>query len=301
VSTDVNILLSTYNGERYLPELLDSIANQTYPDLKITIRDDGSSDNTISIVKEFARVRSGVTLIRGTNIGITRSFFALLSEAEPCGYYAFCDQDDVWLPDKVERAVNAINNHPLDKPVMYCSAHELVDKELRPIGKSIRKKIRPGFGNALVENNAMGCTIVLNNAARDKLIKKLPQKALMHDWWMYMVISAFGIVTYDPVPSILYRQHASNVLGVKTTPLGRWVRRIRQYKDRGSERLIRRQVCEFYELYKDEMDEKTLEKTKRFLDDSFINRVRNLFSSTFYRQTTIDNLIFKVLYLVNRI
>ena len=83
MSTDVNILLSTYNGERYLPELLDSIANQTYPDLKITIRDDGSSDNTISIVKEFARVRSGVTLIRGTNIGITRSFFTLLSEAEP--------------------------------------------------------------------------------------------------------------------------------------------------------------------------------------------------------------------------
>jgi len=301
VSTDVNILLSTYNGEKYLPELLDSIANQTYPHLKITIRDDGSSDNTISIVEEFARLRSDVTLIRGANIGITRSFFTLLSEAEPCGYYAFCDQDDVWLPDKVERAVKALNNHPTDIPVMYCSAYELVDEELRPIGKSIRKKMRPGFGNALVENNATGCTIVLNNAARDKLIKKLPQKALMHDWWMYMVISAFGTVTYDPVPSILYRQHASNVLGVKTNPLGRWIRRIRQYKDRDGERLIRRQVCEFYELYKDEMDEKTLEMTKRFLDDSFINRVRNLFSSTFYRQTAIDNLIFKVLYLVNRI
>lgn len=301
MSRYVNILLSTYNGERYLPELLDSITNQTYPFLKITIRDDGSSDNTISIVEKFARARSGVTLIRGTNIGITRSFFTLLRVADTCGYYAFCDQDDVWLPDKVERAVNAINSYPVDKPVMYCSAYGLVDEELRPIGKSCRKEIKPGFGNALVENNATGCTIVLNNAARDILIKKLPKNALMHDWWTYMVISAVGIVTYDPVPSILYRQHASNVLGVMTSPLGRWKRRMRQYKERDGARLIRQQVCEFYELYKDEMDERTLAMTERFLDDSFVNRIRNLFTSTFYRQRAIDNLIFKVLYLMKRI
>lgn len=298
---NVNILLSTYNGEKYLPELLDSLVNQTYPHLKITIRDDGSTDNTIAIVEEFARARSGVTLIKGQNIGITRSFFTLLNEAEPCGYYAFCDQDDVWLPDKLERAVNAIDKYPASTRVMYCSAYKLVDEKLKPIGKSCVKDIKPGFGNALVENNATGCTIVLNRAAREKLVNKLPRKALMHDWWMYIAISAFGEVIYDPTPSILYRQHTSNVLGVKANPFSRWVNRIRQYRNRNGERLIRRQVCEFYELYKEEMDEKTLEMTEQFLDDSFINRIKNIFNNTFYRQAAIDNLIFKVLYLANKI
>lgn len=298
---DVNILLSTYNGEKYLPELLDSIANQTYPHLKITIRDDGSTDNTIAIIDEFARKRNGVVIIKGSHMGITGSFFTLLKEADPCGYYAFCDQDDVWLPDKVERAVNAINRFPEGTPVMYCSAYKLVDENLRPIGKPLSKAIIPGFGNALVENNATGCTIVLNNAARDKLVKKLPRRALMHDWWVYLVVSAFGTVIYDPVPSILYRQHSSNVVGVKVNPLSRWANRVRQYKDRNGERLIRQQVCEFYELYKDELDEKVLEMTERFLDDSLTNRLKTMFSKTFYRRSVIDNLIFKALYLAKRI
>ncbi len=301
MSAEVNVLLSTYNGEKYLGELLDSLANQSYSQLKITIRDDGSSDNTISIIKSFTMNWNNIEFIRGDNLGVINSFFTLLKEAEHSGYYAFCDQDDVWFPDKTERAVDAINRYPVSKPVMYCSAYSLVDENLKPIGKPSKTTKKPGFGNALVENIATGCTVVINNAARDVLITKLSQNALMHDWWVYLVISAVGEVIYDPSPSILYRQHASNVIGAKANVINKWANRVRQYKTRDGERLISRQVSEFYELYKCEMDNKILEMTEKFLNDRFINRVSNVFNSPFYRQSVIDTLIFKILYFRKRI
>lgn len=301
MSAQVNILLSTYNGEQYLGELITSLVNQTYPYLKITIRDDGSTDNTISIVKSFAEKWSNIKLIRGQNLGVINSFFTLLQEAEYSGYYAFCDQDDVWLPDKMDRAINAINNYPTNKPVMYCSAYSLVDEKLKHIGKPPKATNKPAFANALVENIATGCTIVINQAAREILVDKLPQNALMHDWWIYLVISAVGEVIYDPSPSILYRQHASNVVGAKANAISKWVNRVRQYKTRDDERLILQQVSEFYELYKCEMDIKTLEMAESFLNDSFTNRFNNVFNSPFYRQSAIDNFIFKLLYLNKKI
>lgn len=301
MSVQANILLSTYNGEKYLGELLDSLANQSYSQLKITIRDDGSSDNTISIIKNFTINRNNIKFSKGDNLGVINSFFTLLKEAEHSGYYAFCDQDDVWFPDKIERAVDAINRYPVSKPVMYCSAYSLVDENLKPIGEPSKITKKPGFGNALVENIATGCTVVINQAARDILVTKLPQNALMHDWWVYLVISAFGEIIYDSNPSILYRQHASNVVGAKANVISKWVNRVRQYRNRNGERLISRQISEYYDLYSLEMDNKMLEITEMFLDNRFINRAKIFFNSPFYRQSVIDNLIFKILYLQKKI
>ena len=298
---DINVLLSTYNGEKYLPELLESLANQTYSPVKITIRDDGSRDNTIKTIETFAAGRNNLSFYKGENLGVVNSFFMLLKNADASGYYSFCDQDDVWLPDKLERAVDAINKHSKSKPVIYCSAYNLVDEKLNYIGKPLTTIKKPSFGNALVENLATGCTVVINNSARDILINKLPQNALMHDWWMYLVISAFGQVIYDPNPSILYRQHASNVVGAQANMMTKWMNRVKQYKKRNGERLIFQQVLEFYNLYKNQMDKKTLDITEKFLNDTLINRITNCFFSPFYRQSAIDNMIYKILYLQKKI
>ncbi|MGI6428469.1 MAG: glycosyltransferase family 2 protein [Syntrophomonadaceae bacterium] len=275
MSKVVNILLSTYNGEKYLGELLHSLVNQSYPFIKITIRDDGSSDDTISIVENFVERHNHIQLIKGQNLQVIRSFFTLLQEADYSGYYAFCDQDDVWRSDKIERAVDAINRYPVSKPVMYCSDYSLVDENLNPIGKPWKVKKKPVFGNALVENIATGCTIVINQAARAVLINKLPTKnVLMHDWWIYIVISALGKVIYDTTPSILYRQHSSNVVGANAHIISELVHRVRKYRNRDDFKLISKQVSEFHELYKSEMDSKTLEVTEKFLNDRFFNRVK---------------------------
>lgn len=298
---DVNILLSTYNGEKYLAPLLKSLVSQTYRHLKFTIRDDGSSDSTLDILEKFAQEHEAVKLIKGKNIGVLQSYFMLLQEAEPSGYYAFCDQDDVWLEDKVERAIDAIRRYPEQEPVLYCSGYALVDENLSRIGKQHASKIRPGFSNALVENIATGCTIVLNRAAREVLIRKIPQKALMHDWWSYLVISALGTVIYDPVPSVLYRQHSSNAVGVRSGFARMWLHRLSQYRQRKGARLVYQQVAEFYDLYGQDLDEEARKITEQFLSDRFWDRLKAVLAGVLYRQSFIDNLIFKVLYLSGKI
>ena len=301
MSSEVNILLSTYNGEKYLHELLNSLDKQSYPFFKITIRDDGSSDNTINIIENYAKNRNNLKLIKGKNLGVIKSFFTLVQEADNSDYYAFCDQDDVWLPNKIERAINAISLYPKNRPVMYCSAYNLVDENLNSIGKTSNKAKRPSLENALVENIATGCTIVINKAAHNILINKLPQNALMHDWWMYLVVVVFGDVIYDPVPSILYRQHGSNAIGVKVNIIAKWMNRIKQYRSRRGERFISQQVSEFYELYKDELDIHNSELITRFLQNGFFYRIYNILNGTIYRHSIIDNFIFKILYLNKRL
>ena len=113
----VAVLISTYNGKKYLKEQLDSILNQTYPNIEIVIRDDGSTDSTLELVKEYQEKHSNIRLKEGTNIGFIKSFFKLLEMAD-ADYYAYCDQDDIWLENKIELAVNALNQADNTKPNM---------------------------------------------------------------------------------------------------------------------------------------------------------------------------------------
>jgi glycosyltransferase involved in cell wall biosynthesis len=208
-----NVLLSTHNGERFLSEQLASLIQQDFSDIIITIRDDGSSDRTLEIINKFSAKHPIIRYMQGENIGVVKSYFALLLQTDSnCEYFAYCDQDDVWKNDKISRAIKLLKQLDSRVPAMYCSRVEFVNENLQHIGFSeIPAKI--GFANAIVENAAVGCTIVINLAARNLLIQSIPSFALMHDWWSYLVISAFGKVIYDPESRILYRQHSSNVMG----------------------------------------------------------------------------------------
>lgn len=226
----VAVLLSTYNGNRYLPAQLDSFMIQLHPDWTLFWRDDGSSDGTVDALDGFAR-RAGpgrcVQILDPPNrIGIAASFMTLLREALPSlapgDAAAFADQDDVWLPDKLSRGLAALAEVPHDVPALYCARQVLVDTKLRRIGLSPPFARRPGFPAALAQNIATGCTILLNHAAATLVASSKPPPGALHDWWSYLLISAAGgrILT-DDRPALLYRQHGGNAVGSQPSRLRR--------------------------------------------------------------------------------
>lgn len=208
------ILLSTYNGQRYLGELLDSLYAQTEQNFSVLVRDDGSTDQTLTLLKAYCESHSNITLIEGANVGVIESFMALLRECSVRSgqLYAFCDQDDIWHPEKLSRAVSKINATAEPMSTLYCSRLTYTDSELHILGQSAIPRFF-GFENALVENVAIGCTMMFGENIRQKMLSADTTKMMMHDWWAYLCGSAFGELIYDPESNIYYRQHANNTVG----------------------------------------------------------------------------------------
>ena len=215
----VHILLATYNGAKYLQAQLDSIARQTHPQWTLTVSDDGSTDETLNIVKAFAQNSpQTVNLLQGPCAGSsTRNFCHLIQHAQAGAeqdLYAFCDQDDVWLDTKLERAVQWHAQH-LGQPVrLYCGRTQFVNGKLQPIGLSPGIRRPPSFGNALVQNIASGNTMVFSPSVLAAQKKVQPEHSVWHDWTTYLVATALGgEVCFDDEPCLLYRQHGGNVIG----------------------------------------------------------------------------------------
>ncbi|MCP5093875.1 MAG: glycosyltransferase family 2 protein [Gammaproteobacteria bacterium] len=221
----VTILLGLYNGAANLGEQLGSFAAQSHDNWSLIVSDDGSDDAGPDMVRSFARAHPGrdITLQRGPHTGFVRNFLSLLRAAGPdvpCA--ALSDQDDIWLADKLARAVTALRNVPAITPGLYCSRTLICDAAGQTAGRSLLFSRPPGFGNALVQNIAGGNTMVMNRAALDLLqsASLLAGDAVCHDWWIYQMVSgAGGVVIYDPEPSLKYRQHAGNLIGANTTTL----------------------------------------------------------------------------------
>lgn len=301
--TKIQVLLSTYNGEKYLKELMDSVLNQGIKQLTLIIRDDGSNDNTLKILDAYSN-KKNIKIFAEKNIGIIQSFFKLLKLSySNSDYYAFCDQDDIWMRDKLLRAISKLNEFPEEIPLMYCSRIILVNDKLDIIRYSKIPRKQSSFNNALVENIATGCTIVINNSARKLLLKKIPLSALMHDWWIYLTISAFGKIIYDIEPKILYRLHCSNAVGVETKFISKWNKRIKRFVKRNKKFPITKQIKEFKKIYGI-----ILPADKEKILDKFINSRKTLISRIFYaftgevyRQSLIDEFILRMLIIFNRI
>jgi glycosyltransferase involved in cell wall biosynthesis len=185
----------------------------------LTISDDGSTDNTLALVAEFAaRVTQPLTVLQGPRQkSSTRNFCHLIQNApaaEASDLYAFCDQDDVWLDNKLERAVQWHAKQQSHGVRLYCSRTQFVDEQLKPLGLSPGIQRPPSFGNALVQNIASGNTMVMSHDVLLAQKKVKPEHSVWHDWTTYLVATALGgIVCFDDEPSLLYRQHLSNVIG----------------------------------------------------------------------------------------
>ena len=221
----VDVLISTYNGEQYIREQLSSLFSQTYHNFKVLVRDDGSNDNTIQIVKEFvAEYSNKINIIEDDfgNLGSSISFMKLL-ESSVSDYIMFCDQDDVWLPNKIEVTLNKIQDMEekyFDQPLLVFSDLTVVDNELNTINDSFwsYQKIDPNivydWKNLAAQNVITGCTIMLNRKAKNCCLPfELP--FLLHDQWTGVCVSKVGEVGFIEEKTLLYRQHNRNVAGAQ--------------------------------------------------------------------------------------
>ncbi|HEY0413773.1 MAG TPA: glycosyltransferase family 2 protein [Allosphingosinicella sp.] len=234
----VELLLPTHNGERYLPALLDSLFAQRYGPFTIVTRDDGSADGTAAIVADYARRYPGRIRILpspGRQTGAAANFAALIASAE-ADFVFFCDQDDVWLPDKmaVTSAAMArlVLRHGHGRPLLVHTDLAVVDAGLKPLGASLHlyagfDPTRSRFGELLLGNVVTGCTMLANRALYS-LARPIPEAAVMYDHWLAQVAAALGEIEFVDEATILYRQHESNVIGVKPVGLLRFLRSVRR-------------------------------------------------------------------------
>jgi len=233
---DVAILLSTFNGSRFLRQQLDSFAVQDKVRWSLIWRDDGSTDGTLDVLRGFSgEQHSGriQELVRpGGRLGITGSFMTLLRAAPRGQPVAFADQDDVWLPGKLERGLAALSAVPPGVPALYCARQRLVNSDLVPRGLSPHHGAPPPFPAALTQNVATGCTMMLNAEAAALVASTNPPPGALHDWWTYLVVSAHGgRLLADPAPAVLYRQHGGNAVGAPSSLLRRAAAALRRGPD----------------------------------------------------------------------
>lgn len=230
---EVQVLLSTYNGQKYILQQLESIVLQSEASVNCLIKDDGSIDGTFNILNQYAKGHSNIQLANfGDNLGFARSFFELVKISGNYSYFAFSDQDDVWLPDKLKVAVNTINGFE-NIPCMYFCNCDLVDENLNRIRVMYDDLRLPDKKfERLLENRAAGCTIVFNRKARDMFLHANTAKIQYHDFWLYVICSYFGKVFYDPIPRILYRQHSNNQIGNRPSLSKLWRQRKKQLKNK---------------------------------------------------------------------
>ena len=264
----VCILLSTFNGKQYLKEQLDSLINQINVDIFILARDDGSSDGTIEILKEYSAKYDFFTFYQGDNVKPARSFLDLMKSAPQADFYAFSDQDDVWDDDKLSVAVNMLKKENGANPNMYYSNLRIVDEHLNYYRLSHQTPhIQKNRYSPLVEDFATGCTIVFNKAALDYAKKANCEYCSMHDSWMYMICNFFGKIIYDFDAHISYRQHGNNVVGTylqKRTISLYWKRFKRLFNRKLQPRY--NNAISFYAAFKDFLQPTDKEKIEKIVN-----------------------------------
>ena len=249
------VLMSTYNGERYLEEQLASIVAQEVVTPRIFVRDDGSTDHTCQILETWKQ-KTDLDWYQGDNVGPAKSFMALLSDAGEADLYAFSDQDDIWQPEKMRVALEMIGQFH-DVPALYFCQTQLVDQDLNPIDSVIINPLLT-FGEALVYQFVGGCTMVMNRPLRDILCLYTPDYLNMHDIWIYDVAQAIGAkIVFDPIPHILYRQHGDNVIGQTTSTKAPWKDRFHRLSNHNLYPRSR-QAQEIFNGFHDKMPEEHL-------------------------------------------
>ncbi len=216
----IDILLATYNGEKYLEEQLNSILSQTYSNFRLIISDDCSKDNTRAIIEEYAKNDSRIEYyFQEKNIGLVKNFEFLLTKVEN-EVYALSDQDDVWLPQKIEKSLEKMKQEKAD---LVFTDLEIVDKNLKTINKSfndymkLKKKINKCHNYELVYlyNCVTGCTLLSKKKFLEKILP-IPNesKHICHDYWIALIVSMYGKIAYLDKSYIKYRQHGKNQVGI---------------------------------------------------------------------------------------
>lgn len=292
------VLMSTYNGHAYLREqVLSILRQQCSAEVKLRIRDDGSTDDTCEqIMKLSATFPGRIELFRGENIGYNASFFALMEDAEGYDYYALSDQDDVWQPDKLQRALSFLEKEDASVPLLYACTSVMTDKKLKPIGETRKKKRDLTLYNTQIQNICPGHNQVMNEA----LLKKVRgpwdiQKIYVYDLWIANTAALYGKILFDNTPHTYYRQHESNELGSKAGRIGKLIRAgKRAFAGDGEKN--RKQMAYFAACHKEDLQKAgAYDEIERFLAArSFRKRSLYLVKSRLYRQSRVETAAFRL-------
>ena len=265
---EVSIVLATYNGAQYIKEQLDSILQNTYTHWTLEVCDDGSTDETLAIVTEYQKQYPEKIFLHQnqTQLGVTKNFLqgVLRSKGQ---YVMYCDQDDVWLPEKIETTLKHLKQreqlHGKEMPLATFTDTCLVDEQLKQLHPSFFQYNALDTGkldlaHLLMENKVIGCTTMFNQALAEK-IKMLPEHARYHDWWIGLLAASMGELTFHNQSTMLYRQHGENVVGAQS--FAQYV--IKRMKNRRLQKdtLLQNQIQaeEFLTIYEKEL---TQEKKK---------------------------------------
>lgn len=303
----VAIFLCTYQGQKFLEDQLHSFEMQTHQNWEVWASDDGSKDKTLSILEAFQNRwgRSKLSIHSGPSQGFVANFLSLTCRADvDADFFSYSDQDDIWEANKLERAVTWLKSIPETVPALYCARTKLVDVNNTEIGLSPLFAKPPSFQNALMQSIAGGNTMVFNKAARDLLVEAGDDiSVISHDWWTYIVITGCGgCVFYDSVPTLRYRQHSNNLIGMNSS-FGAKLKRIKM--------LFAGRFCKF----NDENISAILKLQKYFPDQNLtvlncliwarkkllLGRLFYFWKSGVHRQTALGNLALIVALIFNKV
>lgn len=275
----VKVLLSAYNGEKYIQEQVDSILQQTYTNLELYIRDDGSKDRTLKVLEQYENDER-VHVIQGENKGFIKSFFELVRQCGDADYFAFADQDDVWLPEKMAMAVEMLEREDRDKPLLYFSNYDFYDGQMNFKGHGKLPSMKPSFHNAVVDCLTLGFNSVFNKKAHDLMAAHIPQHSCGHDWWTYMVCSGMGEVIFDERVTVKYRRHEKNVSAGGMDFIKFQIWRFKKFFVNDYFSNIRKQMQEFYEVYAEKLSWEDRKLLYLFSRQKY--SLKNAFKKVFY-------------------
>lgn len=254
----IDILMATYNGEGYVAEQLKSIQQQTFQNWRLLISDDCSTDCTLEIVRSFADEDERITVAsEGVRFGSAKANFMHLLSVTNAKYVMLCDQDDYWLPEKIEKTLQVILDQQCqvgsDVPLLVFSDMIVVDDNLNHLAESFERYSglnprRTSFAKVLAQPIGAGCTFMANRNLVDYSIRCSDYDSMvMHDWWLSIVAAAFGSIRYVNETLTLYRQHGNNVVGARRFSVLKWIGKLDEMKDR--QKLIARQAGCFSQTY----------------------------------------------------
>lgn len=292
----VLVLMSAYNGERYIADQINSIMTQsTECHISLRIRDDGSTDKTCEIIRKLqVDYGTGIELICGENIGYNGSFFELLSTADGYDYYAFSDQDDIWLPQKIQTAVEWIDSEFRNAklPILYASTSCLVEDDLKPYGIT-RQQVRPfTLYNTIVQNICPGHNQVMNQEMLEVVKSKIKNaEVYVYDSWITNLAILYGKVLFNNEPQTYYRQHRTNALGSGSGTITQILTSMKHARA-GHGMKYRNQIEQFINLNADALTlGNYIDELQQFISAKrFFKRTGYAFRSKLYRQKKLETI-----------
>ena len=294
----VTVVMSAYNGSKYIEAQLDSIFRQKDVDVTCYVRNDGSTDNTLDVLNNYSNKEgqeSTIIIDKGKNVGWEKSFLLALRDAPKGDYYAFADQDDIWFDDKLISGIEMLEEQSnKDIPLMYHCNKISTYENLKPLQHQVRRTPKPlNRQNALIQEYAQGCSIILNEAARQLVIRHLPKEKIAHDFLCGLLCYLFGNIIYDDRPHFYHISHGNNASGEGHT-IGSWKGRLKKFFS--DSQVYYLPIADLIEGYGDKLtdDDRMFLSKLQMYKHSLCDKLSLLFSTKFIRDSIMGTISLKI-------